>query len=59
METKKAFEELLKAGFDISRIDDDKFEVTDNGKFGFLEDEEPFIVDGEELIEIYETYLND
>jgi hypothetical protein len=59
MEVKTAFKELVENGFDILQLEVDKFEVTDNGKFGFLEETDPFIVDGEELLEIYETYLGD
>jgi hypothetical protein len=32
--------------------------VFDNGKFGFC-DEDPFIVDGEGILEIHEMYLED
>jgi len=29
----------------------------DTGKFGFCSDEDPFVVDGEDILEIYEQYL--
>jgi hypothetical protein len=56
--------ELNKYGFHIEQIDIDKFMCYDTGLFGFRSDEEelfleyPFIVDGEELLEIYENYIN-
>lgn len=59
MEVKTALLELIKNGFDIEQTEDDKFMCYDNGRFGFLEEADPFIVDGEELLEIYETYLGD
>jgi hypothetical protein len=37
----------------------DKFMVFDNGKFGFCNDEDPFVVDGDEILEIYEMYLEE
>lgn len=57
MKVISALLELIKNGFDIEQIEEDRFEVTNNGKFEFLEEEEQFIVDGEELIEIYKTYI--
>ena len=33
--------------------------VYDNGKFGFCNDEDPFIVDGDGVLEIYEDYLGE
>jgi cystathionine beta-lyase family protein involved in aluminum resistance len=49
-------EELKKMGADITPIDNNRFIVVDNGFFGFLEDEEPFIIDEDELVEIYNQY---
>ena len=50
--------ELNKYGFHIEQIDTDKFMCYDTGLFGFCSDEDPFIVDVEELLEIYENYIN-
>ena len=57
MTVEQAFKELIEQGFDIEKIDEDKFLVTDNGKFGFREEEEPFVVDGEDILEIHEDYV--
>jgi hypothetical protein len=43
----------------IDQFETDKFMVFDNGKFGFVSDEDPFIVDGEGILEIHEMYLED
>jgi hypothetical protein len=57
MTVEQAFKELIERGFDIKKIDEEQFLVTDNGKFGFLEEEEPFVVDGEDILEIHEDYV--
>lgn len=57
MLVEKAFKELIENGFNIERVEVDKFMVYDNGKFGFVLEEDPFIVDGEGVLEIYEMYL--
>ena len=51
------FNELIESGFQIEQFEADKFLVFDNGKFGFLNDEDPFVVDGDGILEIYELYL--
>ena len=56
-EVQTAFVELNENGFHIEQVEADKFMVYDNGKFGFANDEDPFIVDGDGVLEIYETYL--
>ena len=58
MTIEQAHKELLEEGFEITKVNDNQFIVVDNGKFGFCEDVEPFIIDGEELLEIHEQYLN-
>ena len=58
-EVQKALKELLEKGFDIQELEGNKFLVTDNGMFGFCEDEAPFVVDEEELLEIHEMYLGE
>jgi hypothetical protein len=57
MSVEKAFEELVANGFEINKVGEDVFLVVDNGKFGFIEEEEPFVVDGDEILEIHQTYL--
>ena len=49
--------ELLAAGFDIEKVNDNEYICQDNGRFGFVSDEEPFVVDAEELLEIHEQYI--
>ena len=55
----QAFDELIENGFNIERVEVDKFMIYDNGKFGFVSEEDPFIVDGDGVLEIYEMYLVD
>jgi hypothetical protein len=57
MKVETVLTELTKNGFQIEQVETDKFMCYDNGKFGFVSDEDPFIVDGDGLIEIFETYL--
>ena len=57
MTIEKALAELNEYGFHIVRIDKNQFVCHDTGLFGFVEDEDPFIVDGDELLEIHEEYL--
>jgi hypothetical protein len=57
MTVEKALKELLENGFEIEQIEADKFMCYDNGKFGFAEEEDPFIVDSEDILEIYEDYI--
>ena len=56
-EVQTAFKELIEKGFHIEQVETDKFMVYDNGKFGFISEEDPFIVDGDGVLEIYEMYL--
>ena len=57
MTVEKAFTELNEYGFHIVQMEADKFMVYDTGLFGFVSEEDPFIVDGEGVLEIYEMYL--
>ena len=57
MSVEKAFEELVANGFEINKLGGDEFLVVDNGKFGFVEEEEPFVVDGDEILERHEMYI--
>lgn len=50
---------LTEAGADITRVGEDTFLVRDNGFHGFLEETDPFEIDGEDLIEMHDQYLND
>jgi hypothetical protein len=59
MTIEKAFKELVGNGFQIEQIEVDKFMIYDNGKFGFCSDEDPFIVDGDGVLEIYNDYLGE
>jgi hypothetical protein len=59
MTVEKALAELIEKGADIKQIEADKFMVTDNGFFGFCSDEDPFIVDGNGIFEIYEDYIGE
>ena len=58
MTLERAFAELNEYGFHIEQVEADKFMVYDTGLFGFVSEEDPFIVDGEEVLEIYENYLS-
>ena len=42
----------------MNQIEADKFMVYDTGLFGFMSEEDPFIVDGDGVLEIYENYLS-
>ena len=56
MTTQDALNKLIEAGADIEEIDQDSFLVRDNGFHGFAQEEDPFIVDADDLIEMYEMY---
>ena len=58
MTVEKALAELNEYGFHIVQIEADKFMVYDTGLFGFASEEDPFIVDGDGVLEIYENYLS-
>ena len=57
MVIEKVLAELIQKGVDIEQIEVDKFIVVDNGFFNFCDDEEPFIVDNNEVLEIYKKYI--
>jgi DNA-binding helix-hairpin-helix protein with protein kinase domain len=57
MTVKEALTELNEYGFHIVQINEDEFLVHDTGLFGFVEEEDPFVVDADELLEIHEQYL--
>jgi hypothetical protein len=58
MTVEQALQELLANGFQIEQIEADKFICSDNDRFGFCSDEDPFTVDGDEILEIHERYIN-
>ena len=49
--------ELIEAGFEIDQISDNEFKCIDNGRFGFCGQEDPFIIDADELRDLHEVYL--
>ena len=59
MQVEKALKELNEYGFHIVQIEADKFMCYDTGLFGFVSDEDPFIVDGDGVLEIYEDYIGE
>jgi hypothetical protein len=50
--------DLLSAGADLTQIGENVYLVKDNGYLGFLEETPPFEIDTEELIEMWEQYIN-
>lgn len=58
MNVTDALKDLIKAGADITQTGENTFLVRDNGFHGFLEDEDPFEIDGEELLEMWEQYID-
>jgi hypothetical protein len=59
MTIEKALKELNEYGFHIVQLETDKFLVYDTGLFGFCSDEDPFIVDGNDVLKIYDDYLEE
>ena len=59
MTVEQALAELIEKGAQIEQIESDKFMVFDNGFWGFCSDEDPFIVDGDEILEMHEQYCQD
>jgi hypothetical protein len=57
MTVEKALEELNEYGFQIEQFEADKFMCYDTGLFGFCSDEDPFVIDGEDILEIHDQYL--
>ena len=50
-------ETLIQNGFNITQIESNKYIVVDNGRFGFINNEDPFVIDEDDLDEIYELYI--
>jgi hypothetical protein len=59
MTIEKALVELIEKGATIKQIATNEFLVTDNGFFGFINVVDPFVVDGEELLEIHSMYIEE
>jgi len=57
MNVNDALVDLIEAGADIEQIGENSFLVTDNGFHGFLEETDPFTVDGEDILEMWEQYI--
>ena len=58
MTVEQALKELNEYGFHIVQFEA-KFMVYDTGLFGFCSDEDPFVVDGDGVIEIFEDYIGE
>jgi hypothetical protein len=56
---KDALVALTEAGADIKQIGENSFLVRDNGFHGFCEETDPFIIDGEDLLEMWEQYIGE
>ncbi len=50
--------DLLSGGADITQIGENVYLVKNNDYLGFLEETPPFEIDTEELIEMWEQYIN-
>lgn len=57
MKVEQALTELVSRGANITQIANDRFIVIDNGFFGFRDDEGWFIIDSDDLFEMYEQYV--
>ena len=57
MRVLEALQDLIKAGADITQTGENTFLVKDNGFHGFLKEEDPFEVDGEDLLEMHNQYI--
>lgn len=53
-----ALADLIQAGADITQTGENTFLVRDNGFHGFREETDPFEIDGEDLLEMHEQYIN-
>jgi hypothetical protein len=53
-----ALTDLTQAGADITQIGENTFLVRDNGFHGFREETDPFEIDGEDLLEMWEQYID-
>jgi hypothetical protein len=53
-----ALSDLTQAGADITQTGENTFLVRDNGFHGFREETDPFEIDGEDLLEMWEQYID-
>ncbi len=58
MTIQQALQELLDKGANIDQVGEDEFMIYDNGFWGFCEEEDPFVVDGDEILELHEKYCS-
>jgi len=58
MTLKDALADLIQAGADITQTGENTFLVRDNGFHGFREETDPFEIDGEDLLEMWEQYID-
>jgi len=58
MTLKDALADLIQAGADITQTGANTFLVRDNGFHGFREETDPFEIDGEDLLEMWEQYID-
>ena len=56
MTVENALKELIAKGAEIEQIETNRYLVTDNGFWGFASYRPPFIVDGEDILEMHEQY---
>lgn len=59
MTVEQALKELVEAGADIEAVNENLFIVRDNGFHGFARPEDPFEIDGEDLLEMHEMYCGE
>ena len=59
MTPEQALKELNENGFEITKIEPNKYCLVDNGMFGFATYEAPFMIDDDKLLEIHEAYLGE
>jgi hypothetical protein len=59
MNVNDALVALTDAGADIEQVGENSFLVRDNGFLGLLEETDSFIVDGDDLLEMHEMYLEE
>ena len=58
MTVQEALQALVDKGARIEQFEADMFTVYDNGFWGFLNEEDPFVVDGDGILELYNTYIH-
>ena len=59
MNVNDAITDLTEAGADIKQIGENAYLVTDNGFWGFCEETDPFVVDGDDILEMWEQYIEE